>query len=154
MKERKRIEKSARDLEQRQELCVCRRAHAGTLPVGKGQEASCVFSLPCEHPVHWEKNGDRRSAMLIRILSNILSHPYTHIYAHTQRKLPRLVAKTVSIKLLILLSNWHIDWWWRALRTAKWLLAGLQREKQESFKPSFQDPGLSSLPAPNMWGQT
>ncbi len=66
--------------------CVRVRVHGGTLLVGRGQEASCVFRLPCEHPVHWEKNGDRRSAMLISILSNILSHPYTHthIYTHTK----------------------------------------------------------------------
>lgn len=116
--------------------------HAGTLLVGKGQKASCVFRLPCEHPVHWEKNGDRHSAMLISILSNILSHPYIHTHTRThaqrlththKRKLPCLVANSMSISLLMLPSNWHIDWWWRAKRTAKWLLAELQRERQESL---------------------
>lgn len=43
-------------------VCVCAlvyvcvhvhvRMHAGTLLVGSGSEASCVFRLPCEHPVH------------------------------------------------------------------------------------------------------
>lgn len=108
--------------------------HAGTLLVGRGHEDSCVFGLPCEHPVHWEKNGDRRSAMLISIppLSNTLSHPYAYAHTHTQRKLPGVLAKSVSITLLSLPSNWHFDWWQRASSASKWLLAGLQRERQES----------------------
>lgn len=82
-------------------VCVHVRMRAGTLPVGRGQEASCVFRLPCEHPVHWEKNGDRRSAMLISILSlsSILSHPYTHTHTHKgnyHAPLPRLCQSTSS----------------------------------------------------------
>lgn len=64
-------------------------------------------------------------------LTPIHTHTQGHIYTHT-RKLQHLVAKIMSVIPLTLPSHWHIDWWWRAYRTFKWLLAGLQREQQES----------------------
>lgn len=64
-------------------------------------------------------------------LTPIHAHTQGHIYTHT-RKLQHLFAKITSVIPLTLPSHWHIDWWWRAYRTFKWLLAGLQREQQES----------------------
>lgn len=56
----------------------------------------------------------------------------TQTHSDTQRKLPHIVAKRVSINLLHFSSNWHIDWWGRVWGAAKWLLAGLQRERDRN----------------------
>lgn len=113
------------------QMCVHASVHAGTLPAGKERENSYVFRLPCEHPVHGEKNGDRHSAMLISILSLRAS---SHIHTRLKQKLPVISAKSLSIRLLSPPSNWHTDWWWKVWGTAKWLIAGLRRVKDNNSK--------------------
>lgn len=131
---------------QKQKQCVCTvirvcvslhvRVHEGTLLVGRGQGASCVFRLPYEHPVHGERNRDKRPAMLISILLNMLSHQFTHThkgtFIHTQGNYNSLLPRSCQSSPSLCPHTDTLTGGEWLVRTFKWLLAGLQREQQES----------------------
>lgn len=110
-------------------VCVCAviyvcvrvhvRVHAGYITSWQriGGLMCFSFALWTSRPVREEPRQmlcDAHQHSFRHTLTPIHTHSHTHIYTHIQRKLQHLVAKSMSINLFILPSNWHIDWWWRA----------------------------------------
>lgn len=131
MKERERADRRKRGLGLCACVLVCMRVY---YQLAEDRRPHVFFVCPVNIPSterRMETDALRCSSAFFQTFSLTHTHTHTHLYTHILRKLPRLVAKSMSI-LLSLTSNWHIDWWWRAWRTAKWLLAKLQRERQKS----------------------